>query len=112
MLCERKKAILKVIPLREDLSLNIEAFKGLLNAKTRLVSVAHVSNVLGTIQPVEEIIRLAHERKGYLFVLMARKVCRICKWMCRRWIAISWFSQGIRCMVRRVLECCMASESG
>ncbi len=61
MLCERKKAVLRHIPLRDDLSLDIEAFKGLLNDKTRLVSVAHVSNVLGTIQPVEEIIRLAHE---------------------------------------------------
>ena len=62
MLCERKKAVLRVIPLREDLSLDIEAFKGLLSARTKLVSVAHVSNVLGTIQPVEEIIRLAHEK--------------------------------------------------
>ncbi|MBQ7632394.1 MAG: cysteine desulfurase [Paludibacteraceae bacterium] len=62
MLCERKKAVLRVIPLREDLSLDIEAFKGLLNDKTRLVSVAHISNVLGTIQPVEEMIRLAHEK--------------------------------------------------
>ena len=62
MLCERKKAILRHIPLRPDLSLDIEAFKGLLSEKTKLVSVAHVSNVLGTIQPVEEIIRLAHER--------------------------------------------------
>jgi len=62
MLCERKKAVLRHIPLQDDLSLNIEAFKGLLNEKTKLVSVAHVSNVLGTIQPVEEIIRLSHER--------------------------------------------------
>ena len=62
MLCERKKAILRHIPLREDLSLDIEAFKGLLNEKTKLVSVAQVSNVLGTIQPVEKIIRLAHEK--------------------------------------------------
>lgn len=62
MLCERKKAVLKHIPLRDDLSLDIEAFKGLLNDKTKLVSVAHVSNVLGTIQPVEQIIRLAHEK--------------------------------------------------
>lgn len=60
MLCERKKAVLRHIPLREDLSLDIEAFKGLLSARTKLVSVAHVSNVLGTIQPIEEIIRLAH----------------------------------------------------
>ena len=62
MLCERKKAILRVIPLREDLSLDTEAFKALLNDRTKLVSIAHVSNVLGSIQPVEEIIRLAHAR--------------------------------------------------
>ena len=62
MLCERKKATLKVIPLREDLSLDIEAFKGLLSDKTRLVSVAQVSNVLGIVNPVEEIIRLAHAK--------------------------------------------------
>ena len=62
MLCERKKAVLLHIPLKADLSLDIEAFKALLNDRTKLVSIAHVSNVLGTIQPVEEIIRLAHER--------------------------------------------------
>lgn len=62
MLCERKGAVLKVIPLREDLSLDIEAFKGILSEKTRLVSVAHVSNVLGIINPIEEVIRLAHEK--------------------------------------------------
>lgn len=62
MLCGRKKAVLKHVPLKEDLSFDIEAFKGLLSEKTKLVSVAHVSNVLGIIQPVEEIIRLAHEK--------------------------------------------------
>ena len=62
MLCERKGAVLKVIPLKEDLSLDIEAFKGLLSEKTRLISVAHVSNVLGIVNPIEEIIHLAHER--------------------------------------------------
>lgn len=62
MLCGRKKAVLRHVPLKEDLSFDIEAFKGLLSDKTRLVSVAHVSNVLGIIQPVEEIIRLAHEK--------------------------------------------------
>ena len=61
MLCERKKAVLRHIPLKADLSLDIEVFKALLNDHTKLISIAHVSNVLGTIQPVEEIIRLAHE---------------------------------------------------
>lgn len=60
MVCERKKAVLRYIPLKADLSLDIEVFKGLLSDKTKLVSVAQVSNVLGTIQPIEEIIRLAH----------------------------------------------------
>ena len=62
MLCERKKAVLRHIPLREDQTLDMEAFKGLLNEKTKLVSVAHVSNVLGIINPIEDIIRLAHEK--------------------------------------------------
>lgn len=62
MLCERKKAVLRVIPLCEDLSIDIEAYKGLLNERTRLVSVAHVSNVLGVVNPIEDIIRLAHEK--------------------------------------------------
>ena len=60
MLCTRKKAVLRHIPLREDLTLDIEAFKGLLNERTKLVSVAHVSNVLGIINPVDEIVRIAH----------------------------------------------------
>lgn len=61
MLCERKKAVLKIIPLREDFSIDIEAFKSLLTKRTRLVSVAHVSNLLGIINPIEEIISIAHE---------------------------------------------------
>ena len=60
MLCQRKKCVLRVIPLHNDLSLDIEAYKSLLNQRTKLVSIAHVSNVLGTINPIEDIIRLAH----------------------------------------------------
>ncbi len=60
MLCERKKAVLRHIPLREDQTLDTEAFKGLLSEKTKLVSVAHVSNVLGIINSVDEIVRIAH----------------------------------------------------
>ena len=60
MLCERKKATLKVIPLRADYSLDVEAFRQLLSCRTKLVAVAHISNVLGIRNPIEEIIRLAH----------------------------------------------------
>lgn len=61
MLCDRKKAALRVIQLKDDLSLDIDHFRSLLNEHTRLVSVAHVSNVLGIINPIDEIIRIAHE---------------------------------------------------
>ena len=74
MLCERKKAVLKVIPLREDLSLDVEAFKELLSERIRLVSVAHVSNVLGIVNPIEEIVRLAHEKSVAVCVDGAQSV--------------------------------------
>ena len=62
MLCERKKLKLRVIPMDHNGDLKLDAFQDLLNEKTKLVSVAHVSNVLGTVNPVGEIIRLAHEK--------------------------------------------------
>lgn len=60
MLCERKKAVLRVIPLLNTCELDIEAFKGLLNDKTKLVAVAHVSNVLGIVNSIDEIVRISH----------------------------------------------------
>lgn len=77
MLCERKKALLKVIPLREDLSLDIEAYKALLSPRTKLVSVAHVSNVLGIINPIEEIIRLAHAQNVPVMIDAAQSVAHL-----------------------------------
>lgn len=62
MLCERKKARLRVIPLKADLSLDMEQFKQLLTPHTKLVSVAHVSNVLGIANPVRDIIQLSHKQ--------------------------------------------------
>lgn len=59
--CEATGAILKVIPVQDSGELDIEAFKKLLNAKTKLVAVNHASNSLGIINPVKEIVSLAHE---------------------------------------------------
>lgn len=61
MLCEEKGIILKVIPVTDEGELDIEAYKKLLSEKTKFVSVNHVSNSLGTINPVKEIIALAHQ---------------------------------------------------
>lgn len=51
---------IKVIPVTDDGQLDMDAFRSLLNERTKLVSVTHVSNVLGTVNPVAEIIRIAH----------------------------------------------------
>jgi cysteine desulfurase/selenocysteine lyase len=60
MLCEKTGTILKVIPILEDGSLNMDAYHDLVNEKTKLVFCNHVSNALGTVNPVEEIIAKAH----------------------------------------------------
>ncbi|MEA5405425.1 cysteine desulfurase [Arcicella sp. DC2W] len=61
MLCEEKGITLKVIPVTEQGELDMEAYENLLSEKVKLVAVNHVSNSLGTINPVKEIIALAHE---------------------------------------------------
>lgn len=60
ILCEEKGAVLKVIPVNDDGELVMEEYDRLLSSKTRIVAVTHVSNALGTINPVKEIARKAH----------------------------------------------------
>lgn len=60
MLCERTGASLKVIPMNDEGALQMDAFEELLSNKTKLVFVNHISNALGTINPIEEIITKAH----------------------------------------------------
>lgn len=61
MLCEEKGAKLKVAPVNEQGELVISEYKKLLNSKTKIVAITHISNALGTINPVKEVVRLAHE---------------------------------------------------
>ena len=61
MLCEKTGAILKVIPMDEDGTLIMEGYHELLNDNTKLVFCNHVSNALGTVNPIEEIIEAAHK---------------------------------------------------
>ena len=60
MLCERKGAVLRVVPINDDGTLCMEEYRRLLSDKTRLVCCTHVSNVLGTVNPVKEIVDIAH----------------------------------------------------
>lgn len=61
MLCERTGAILKVIPMNQDGELRMDVYDELLSDKTKLVFCNHISNALGTINPIEEIIEKAHK---------------------------------------------------
>ncbi|MFH0758287.1 MAG: SufS family cysteine desulfurase [Bacteroidota bacterium] len=62
MLCERKGARLKVIPFDDSGVLDLDALDALLGKRTRIIALAHASNSLGTINPVKEVIRRAHEK--------------------------------------------------
>jgi cysteine desulfurase/selenocysteine lyase len=61
VLCEEKKAVLKVIPVNDAGELRMDEFEKLLSAKTKLVAIVHVSNALGTVNPVNKIIDAAHK---------------------------------------------------
>ena len=62
MLCQRSGAKLRVIPIDRRGEIKLDEYRKLLNERTRIVAVSHVSNSLGTVNPVDEIISLAHER--------------------------------------------------
>jgi len=62
MLCEERDARLRVVPITDAGELRLDEYERLLGARTRIVAVTHVSNALGTINPVESIVRLAHDR--------------------------------------------------
>ncbi|WNP32892.1 cysteine desulfurase SufS [Enterobacter kobei] len=74
MLCERTGAELRVIPINQDGTLQLEALAGLLNDRTRLVAVTHVSNVLGTENPLADIIAQAHQQGAKVLVDGAQAV--------------------------------------
>lgn len=61
LLRDRKGIVIRVVPILADGSLDMKAYKSLLNEHTKVVAITHVSNVLGTVNPVSEIIRLAHD---------------------------------------------------
>ncbi len=61
MLCERKKAVLKVIPINEKGEILLDEYEKMISPKTKIVSVNHVSNALGTVNDVKSIIEIAHQ---------------------------------------------------
>ncbi len=74
ILCEEKGCVLRVIPFNDDGELDLKAFERLLGPKTRFVSVVYISNSLGTVNPVTEIIRMAHQWKVPVMIDAAQAV--------------------------------------
>ncbi|PTS94057.1 cysteine desulfurase CsdA [Pedobacter sp. HMWF019] len=68
ILCEEKDAVLKVIPVNDNGELSMEAYMELLNERTKLVSIVQVSNALGTVNPVKEMISAAHKAGARVLV--------------------------------------------
>lgn len=77
MLCEEKACVLKVIPINDKGELQIDEFDKMLSEKTKIVSVVHVSNALGTINPIKEIIRKAHKVGAIAIIDGAQAVSHI-----------------------------------
>lgn len=74
MMCDRKRALLKIIPITDNGELMMDAYKKMLSSRTKIVSVNHASNSLGTVNPVKEITRLAHEAGAKIFIDGAQAV--------------------------------------
>jgi cysteine desulfurase/selenocysteine lyase len=74
ILCEQVGAVLRVIPINHDGELVLEEYKRLLNERTKFVSVGHVSNALGTVNPVKEIVALAHRHGAPVLIDGAQAV--------------------------------------
>lgn len=68
ILCEQTGAVLKIIPINDDGELIMEEFEKLLGPKTKIVSVVHISNALGTINPVQHVIDRAHEHNAVAII--------------------------------------------
>ncbi|MBI5754264.1 cysteine desulfurase [Candidatus Peregrinibacteria bacterium] len=76
-LCRRKKAKLKIIPIKNDLTLNMEAYEKMLSRETKLVSITGMSNVLGFMPDLQKIIKLAHKNKALVLVDAAQSAAHI-----------------------------------
>ena len=74
MLRERKGIVLKVIPMTDEGEIDLETYKSLFSPRTRLVCIAHVSNVLGTVNPVKEMAAIAHAHGAKVLVDGAQSV--------------------------------------
>ena len=103
MLCEEKGALLRVIPMNDAGELLLDEYDGLLNERTKFVAITHVSNALGTINPIKEMIAQAH-KYGVPVLSTAHRARRTCPSTCRISMRISTCFPVTRCTHRPAVE--------
>ncbi len=98
-------ATVRFCPVTPGGELDLDAMRGLIGPRTRLVGVVHVSNVLGTINPVAEVVRVAREAGATSAWWTRRRACPTCRSTCRRWAPTWWCSPATRCAGPRASAC-------
>ncbi|WP_185865014.1 aminotransferase class V-fold PLP-dependent enzyme [Blattabacterium cuenoti] len=77
-ICKNKKSILKIIPINKNGFIDIKIFKSLISKKTKIVSINHISNVLGIINPIKKIIDISHEYGAWVLIDGAQAAPNVC----------------------------------
>lgn len=103
MICDERKAKLRIAPINEKGELLLDELKAMVNEKTQLISIVHISNALGTINPVKEIIDFAHANDVLVMIDGAQSVPHM-KIDVQVWDCDFLCFQRIRCLVLQELE--------
>lgn len=77
MICEKNNATLRIIPITKTGELQLDAFEKLINKKTKFISLVHISNVLGTINPIKKIIAIAHQHNIPVLIDAAQSIAHV-----------------------------------
>ncbi len=110
LLCDRKKTVLKVIPINDDGEIIFEEYEKLISSKTKLVSIVHTSNTLGTINPIKEIIEVAHKHAIPVLIDAAQAVAHQ-RIDVQELDCDFWFFRDINSLDQQELAFCMEKQN-
>ena len=111
MACQERGAKLRVVGIDDRGDLRLDELDKLLGPRTKLLALAHVSNALGTVNPVREIVEARARARRARCCSTARRRCRTRRWTCARWAATSTPSPRTSCSARPASACSTAAPS-
>ena len=109
LVCEQTGAVLKVVPINDRGELEMDAFHELLSERTKLVGLVHISNALGTVNPIEQVIAAAHG-KGIPVLVDGAQGAPHAPVDVQALDVDFYLFLGTNCMDRRALGCCMGKS--